>query len=227
MPNVLTVVALGTLCLMSLAHPSLLAAQEAADQKAQGNASIYNLDRDAGTGGVAIDGPIDKSVASHAIELMKSIRPDVNELMIYLDSSGGDPVAAMELGEEIRKQWALTVVDDEAECLGACVLVLAAGVRRSPAADKVGLYRPSFDAKEPAHDRSGKNAAALTKKMQIYLAHMGMPDRLFKEMMQRPPGKALMLDGGRLKALGLEGVYPAYEQWLRANANQQPPRQSN
>jgi hypothetical protein len=228
MPNVFRAVAVGAVCLVSLAQPSSLLAQEPADQPGEGNASIYNLDRSAGVGGVAIDGPINKTVASRAVELIKSIRPDVDELTVYLNSPGGDVLAAIELGEVVRSQWALTTVaDQQSECLGACVLVLAAGVRRTPAPDKVGLYRPSFDPKESARDRGGQKTAALTKKVQAYLAHMGMPDRLFKEMMQRPPDKMLLLDAARLKALGLEGVYPAYEQWLRANANQPRPAQSN
>jgi hypothetical protein len=35
--------------------------------------------------------------------------------------------------------------------------------------------------------------------------------------------RVLLLDARRLKALGLDGTDPAYEQWLRAN-NQQPPK---
>lgn len=227
MPNVFRAVAVGAVCLVSLAHPSSLLAQEPADQPGEGEASIYNLDRSAGIGGVAIDGPINKTVASRAVELIKSIRPDVDELTVYLNSPGGDVAAAIELGEALRSQWALTAVDDQAECLGACVLVLAAGVRRTAAPDTVGLYRPSFDSKEAARDRAGQKTAALTRRVQLYLAHMGMPDKLFKEMTQRPSNKMLKLDAAQLKAFGLEGVYPAYEQWLRANANQQRPAQSN
>lgn len=222
MPNVFRTVTVCAVCLISLAQPSPLTAQST-DQPGEGNASIYNLDRNAGTGGVAIDGPIDKAVASHAVQLIKSVRPDVNDLMIYLNSPGGDPAAAMELGEEVRKQWALTVVDEHGECLGACVLVLAAGVRRTPMPDRVGIYNPSLEPKELAGlSRGSQKNAGLAKRVQTYLARMGMPARLYSEMVQRPPDKMLLLDAGRLKALGLEGVYPAYEEWLRTNANQQP-----
>jgi hypothetical protein len=79
----------------------------------------------------------------------------------------------------------------------------------------VGLHRPA-DAKN----------AALTKRVQTYLTRMGMPDRLFKEMMQRASDKTLVLDDVKLKSFGLEGVFPPYEEWTRANANQRPP-QSN
>jgi hypothetical protein len=142
MPNFFRSVRLYAVCLMGLVHLSPLAAQSPVDQQAaEGTANIYNLDRDARVGGVEIHGPIGKAVASQAVKLIRSIRPDVDELTVSLSSAGGDVLAAIELGEEIRKQWAWTAVDDHGECLGACVLVLAAGVRRMPAPESVGLQR--------------------------------------------------------------------------------------
>ena len=142
-------VRLGAAWLMGLALLSPLAAQSPVDQPAaEGTANIYNLDRDAGIGGVEIHGPITKAVASQAVQLIRTIRPDVDDLKVLLSSPGGDVLAAIELGEEIRKQWAWTTVDENGECFGACVLVLAAGVRRIPAPENVGLQRMNFDQKE-------------------------------------------------------------------------------
>jgi hypothetical protein len=221
---------LGAGCLLSLAHLSPLAAQLPVDQQAAGGiANIYNLDRDARVGGVEIHGPIDKAVASQAIKLIRSIRPDIDELTVLLSSAGGDVLAAMELGEEVRKQWASTAVDDDGECLGACVLVLAAGVRRTPAPHKVGLRRLNLEEREFAsisRDRAKQNYTALMKSVETYLARMGMPKKLFQEMNQQTSERMLLLDARRLKALGLDGSDPSYEQWLRENSYQQPP-QSN
>jgi hypothetical protein len=225
MANVLRTVGMCAVCVASLMLASAASAQPAADPPpanlpaaglpAQGTASVHYLDSQARAAGVAITGPIDKVVAAHGIELLKSLRPSVDDLTVYLDSPGGDAAAAMELGQEIRNQWVLATVDDGGECLGACVLLLAAGVRRTPAPDTVGLHRPS----DP------KNAA-LTKRVQTYLARMGMPERLFKEMMQHGSDKALVLDTAKLKTFGLEGVFPPYEEWTRTNAHQRP-AQSN
>jgi hypothetical protein len=225
MANVLRTVGICAVCVASLMLASAASAQPAADPPpanlpaaglpAQGTASVHYLDSQARAAGVAITGPIDKVVAAHGIELLKSLRPSVDDLTVYLDSPGGDAAAAMELGQEIRNQWVLATVDDGGECLGACVLLLAAGVRRTPAPDTVGLHRPS----DP------KNAA-LTKRVQTYLARMGMPERLFKEMMQHGSDKALVLDTAKLKTFGLEGVFPPYEEWTRTNAHQRP-AQSN
>ena len=56
MPNVFRTAAVCAVCLTSLAFLAPAAAQSAADQAGEGNASIYNLDRNARVGGVAIDG---------------------------------------------------------------------------------------------------------------------------------------------------------------------------
>jgi len=51
----------------------------------------------------------------------------------------------------------------------------------------------------------------------MYLAEMGMPKKLFQEMMRQAPNKVLLLDARRLKDLGLDGIDRAYEDWMRAN----------
>jgi len=224
MPNFFRSARLSAVCLMGLAHLSPLAAQLSIDQQgAGGTANIYNLDRDAHVGGVEIHGTIDTAVARQAIELIRSIRPDVDELTVFLSSPGGDVLAAIELGEEIRGQWALTAVgDDGGECLGACVLVLAAGVRRTPAPERVGLQRLNFDQRDSDRERAKRKYAGLAKTVETYLARMGMPKKLFQEISQQSSGKVLLLDARRLKMLGLDGTDPAYEQWLRDNYEQPP-----
>jgi hypothetical protein len=225
MPDFFRSVRLSAVCLMGLAHLSPVAAQLSVDQRGVGGSvNVYNLDRSAHVGGVEIHGTIDADVARQAIELIRSIRPDVDELMVYLRSPGGDVRAAIELGEEVRRQWALTTVGDDGECFGACVLVLAAGVRRTPEPERVGLARLNFD--ERVSDREGvkRRYTGLAKAVETYLARMGMPKKLFQEMNQQSSGKVLLLDARRLKMLGLDGTDPAYEQWLRENNDEQPPK---
>ena len=203
------------MCLIALALPSPVAAQSPVDQQTAGGiANIYNLDREAHVGGVEIHGTT--AVVSQAIELIRSIRPDVDELTVFLNSGGGDVLAAIELGEEIRKQWALTAVGDHGECLGACVLVLAAGVRRTPAPERVGLQRLNFDQRDSDRERAKGKYAGLAKTVETYSARMGMPKKLFQEISQQSSGRVLLPDARRLKMLGLDGTDPAYEQWLRA-----------
>lgn len=211
-------------CLIGLAQLSPLAARSPVDQQAgESTANIYYLDRRAGVAGVEIHGPINKAVATKAVELITSIRPDVDELTVSLNSPGGDVLTAIELGEEIKKQWTSTAVDDDGQCSGACVLVLAAGVRRTAAPNRVGLQRLSFDQfASISRDRAKPKQLVSAKRVEMYLAQMGMPKKLFQEMMRQPPDKVLLLDARRLKDLGLDGIDRAYEDWLRAKDDQQP-----
>src|SRR6266480_7714939 len=73
-------------------------------------------------------------------------------------------------------------------------------------------------------DRTKQKSAALAKSVESYLARMGMPKKLYQEI--KSSARVLFLDARRLKALGLDGTDPAYEEWLRENNYQQPP-QSN
>ena len=89
-------VGLGAAWLVGLALLSPLAAQSPADQQAaEGTVNIYNLDREAHVGGVEIHGPISKAMVSQAVQLIRSIRPDVADLTVLLSTSGGDLLAAM------------------------------------------------------------------------------------------------------------------------------------
>jgi hypothetical protein len=103
-------------------------------------------------------------------------------------------------------------VDDNEECFGACVLVLAEGVRRTAAPGNVGVQRMNFDQKELAsmsRDRVKQKYTALAKRVQTYLARMGMPKKLFQEMTaQQSSDKVRLLDAGRLKTLELDGHRP-------------------
>src|SRR6201993_4779546 len=229
MRNFLRSVMVGAVCVMGMSLLSPLAAQSPVNQQAvEGSVNIYNLDRDARVGGLEIQGRIGKAVANEAVKLRRSIRPDVDELTVFLSSPGGDVFAAMELGEEIRRRWAWTAVDEQGECYGACVLVLAAGVRRTPAPENVGLQRMNFDQKElvanVSSDKAKQKYTGVAKRVETYLARMGMPKKLFQEMSaQQSSPKVRLLDAAKLKTLGLDGSDPAYEQWLRENNNQRPP----
>ena len=104
------------------------------------------------------------------------------------------------------------------------MLVLAAGVRRTPVPERVGLQRLNFDQRDSDRERPKRKYAGLANTIETYLARMGMPKKLFQEMSaQQSSPKVRLLDAAKLKTLGLDGTDPAYEQWLRENNIQQPP----
>ena len=52
----------------------------------------------------------------------------------------------MQIGATIRELPAQTVVDSGAECMSACIFILAAGVERLTFdGSRLGLHRPYFD----------------------------------------------------------------------------------
>ena len=76
--------------------------------------------------------------------------------------------------------------------MGACVLVLAAGVRRTPAPERVGLQRLNFDQRDSDRERAKEKYAELAKTVETYLARMGMPKKLFQEISQQSSGGVLL-----------------------------------
>jgi hypothetical protein len=54
----------------------------------------------------------------------------------------------------------------------------------------------------------------------LFLGNMLWPQA--PGMMRQSSDKVLLLGAHRLKRLGLDGTDRAYEQWMRANNNQQP-----
>jgi hypothetical protein len=86
----------------------------------------------------------------------------------------------------------------------------------------------NFDQKEfvaSLHsDKAKQKYTGVAKRVETYLARMGMPKKLFQEMSaQQSSAKVRLLDAAKLRSLGLDGIDPAYEQWLRENDNQRPP----
>lgn len=142
--------------------------------------------------------------------------------VVFLNSPGGNLVAAIRIGRILRKHAAWTWVDRTAECASACVFILAGGVERNivPGA-RVMLHRPYFDRRLFA-DLSPDDAQALYRKLadasRAYLKDMGMPDELFERMLRVSSQRAELLKAKDLDALRLDGRDPAFEKWSRANA---------
>ncbi len=141
--------------------------------------------------------------------------------LVLVNSPGGDLMAAMKIGQALRKVRAWVWVDKAAECASACVFILAGGVERNivPGA-RVRIHRPYFE-KTSFADLSLQDAQTLYGKQaqfaKSYLRDMGMSDALFERMLRVPSQKAVLLNTAELETLGLQGEDPAYQEWNRAN----------
>jgi hypothetical protein len=142
------------------------------------------------------------------------------QLLVFLDSAGGEVDAAMWLGRRLREAHAFVVVDRRSECSSACILLLSAGVQRLvvPTA-RIGLHRPYFDptyygALSPSKARL--QYQTLEASVKSYLSEMGMPDSLFERMRAIPSHKAVFLRHDELASLGLNRDDPSAEEYERA-----------
>lgn len=139
---------------------------------------------------------------------------------VFINSRGGEVLAAVRIGQIIRSQAAEVWVDKGAECSSACILVLAAGVSRVavPGA-KLGIHRPYFPPAEFAglsYEKSQTRYAALSGGVKEYLAKMGIADGLHEAMLAIPSQKIEYLEQSFSESTRLLGEDPAYQEWQRA-----------
>lgn len=172
-------------------------------------------------GSILISGEIKRSdVGSLDVALKKA---DSKLPLIFLDSPGGEVLAAMDMGRMIRSKKAMTHVVAPASCSSACVFLLAAGVSRLVWNAKVGIHRPMFPPKLFAAlnaDDAMLRYNALIEQARTYLKGMGMPEALFNEMLKVSSGDIRWLTEEELNLYGLEGVDPAWAEWVRAKGIQ-------
>jgi ATP-dependent protease ClpP protease subunit len=141
-------------------------------------------------------------------------------LPVYLDSLGGNVLAAMRMGQLIRQLGASTWIRPTAKCASSCVLIFAGGVERLLLDDAhLGIHRPYFPPEQFAKlDRleAQKRYAALEAGVAKYLQSMGVADSLFNQMMQIPSNKLKWLEEYEAKEMRLVGEDPAFAEWDRA-----------
>lgn len=140
-------------------------------------------------------------------------------LIVLLDSSGGDGVAAMKIGRLLRLARAHVFVTGQ--CSSACMFVLASGVVRGASAYTVGIHRGRItvtDAdgkilKEVDAVENPKAAAALRKfeyDAEIYFAEMGMSPSLFDAMQAHTQKGVYRLSHTEVAKFGLVGFEARY-----------------
>jgi hypothetical protein len=133
-------------------------------------------------------------------------------LTFYLNSSGGDIYAAMEIGKLIRKARATCVILPGAKCYSACVFVLSGAVKRSVYGE-VGIHRPLSTYVGRRDYESTQNEYRRTETaVRAYLREMNLPAQLFEAMVVVPPEKIRILSDKELEAFGLSGTDPVEQE---------------
>ena len=138
---------------------------------------------------------------------------------VQLNSRGGSVLAAMRIGEAIRRANFWTGVYEHATCASACVLILAAGVHRTAKWGTVIIHRPRFDEELFANlppDKARAQYDQMAEGIRAYLAKMGMADSLFRDMLKVPSDDGRRLSVIDLRSYGLDGEDAGWAEWKRA-----------
>ncbi|WP_062310045.1 hypothetical protein [Polynucleobacter sinensis] len=170
---------------------------------------------------VQIKGPISRKLLAN---LKKNIAPtDLDPvpagLIVFLDSKGGDGMAAIEIGKILRKANAHVFVNGE--CSSACILVLAGGVVRGAPTFSVGIHqaritlssdsgviKKEVDAKEDPIARS--LLEKFNSSAKVYFDEMEIPPDLFIAMQSHPTKRVYRLSSPEITAYGLNGIDSEY-----------------
>jgi len=130
-------------------------------------------------------------------------------LSIELNSPGGSVNAAMKIGGIARKEGPAVVVNRDAICLSACVLILAGGSFRE-INGIVGIHRPYFAV--PRDEISAESTRAAFQTMlgdiRAYLREMNVAEGLADDMLHINPEDMRLLTRTDLMNYGLTEVDP-------------------
>lgn len=157
---------------------------------------------------------------------------------VFLDSPGGNVIAAMEVGRILRQHEVETIVDRQAGCASACVLMHAAGARRTLGevatlksmgapyvrdyADHptpLSIHRPRFPASMFAELNVADAQEAyrrLREEIARYLGEMHVSEDLLSMMEEVDVDDMRPLAIREALELGLDGWDPVYEDLVRA-----------
>jgi hypothetical protein len=189
---------------------------------ASADVAITHVDPKGRFAHLALDGPISLADAEKFDRLLAIIPRSINVVDVELNSPGGDVLAAIKIGNSIRRRWLWTIVGDDppSSCASACVLVFAAGAVRIAGDDSVVLiHRPFFDQRYFAGLRPEQAQSQYTEQTKLvasYLTNMGIAPDLFTRMLQVPSDQGERLSLSEMKSMSLTGWDPAYQEWTKA-----------
>lgn len=170
---------------------------------------------------IQIKGAISKKLLSKLQQTITASEADPIPagLIVFLDSKGGDGMAAIEVGRMLRRANAHVFVNGE--CSSACILLLAGGVVRGAPTFSIGIHQAritlSSDAgviKKELDANEDPVARALLQKFdqsaKVYFADMEIPPDLFTAMQSHSSKRIYKLSSPEITAYGLNGIEEAY-----------------
>jgi hypothetical protein len=136
----------------------------------------------------------------------KKVRTRPNFAMV-LDSPGGNPFAAFTIGEMVRKAGGNTGVAEHGVCASACVIIWAAGVRKSASqSSQIGVHGAYLDnggvENAKAEETDKLYEATFTLKIAQQLKMYDAPDNVVVAAIMTPPNDMYWLTQADAEAWG-------------------------
>jgi len=133
------------------------------------------------------------------------------QVVVQLDSPGGDVVSAIEIGQFLRQKEIWTIVPTKATCASACVLAFLGGVRRMDSPGRIGIHRPYGAGLSSSINESKGTFTKINQSVKKYLDDINISESLLTAMNSVPPGEIRWLDREQLVALQIVGSDPVWE----------------
>jgi hypothetical protein len=132
-------------------------------------------------------------------------------LILHLNSKGGNVMAAIALGRVARKYELTTVAH---ECASSCVFLFIAGVKRLIFDGYLAVHQPYFERLNPKYTRKdiAKIRSQLNSSIAAYIAEMNVSANLLEIMLSVPPERTRRLSMTELETLRIVGDDPDFKE---------------
>ena len=136
---------------------------------------------------------------------------------VVLNTSGGSPTAAKEIGKIIRREKLNTYVGPKHRCGSACIYILSSGIIRM-AYGEVTVHRTTYEDGYPA-EKLEKSLKQTDVDNANHLFEMGMATQLVDAIRVTPNYTNWTLDEKEKRRWGVHGTERLYEElWFRTTA---------
>jgi hypothetical protein len=136
---------------------------------------------------------------------------------VVLNTSGGNPSAAKEIGKIIRQEKLNTYVGPKHRCGSACIYILSSGIIRM-AYGEVTVHRTTYDEGYPT-EKLEKSLKQTDIDNANHLFEMGMATQLVDAIRITPNYTYWKLDDKEKRRWGVHGTERLYEElWFRTTA---------
>jgi hypothetical protein len=136
---------------------------------------------------------------------------------VVLNTSGGSPTAAKEIGKIIRQEKLNTYVGPKHRCGSACIYILSSGIIRM-AYGEVTVHRTTYEDGYPT-EKLEKSLKQTDVDNANHLFEMGMATQLVDAIRVTPNYTNWTLDEKEKRRWGVHGTERLYEElWFRTTA---------